>query len=102
MRSRVVALAGCVGALVMAPEAVAQSKGCSNIKGAEVIGVENLTCRSGQKVARGWVTGYKRDGRLNRSVFSFRCRNRPSEVEGTTIYCRKGRSLVRFYPNVRR
>ena len=61
-----------------------------------------ISCKTAHKVARAWVSAYRRDGDPNRTVATYRCRNRPDEVEGDVIFCRKGRKSVRFYPNVRR
>ena len=49
--------------------------------------------------ARIWVSGARRDGRYDRDLFGFRCRNRPSAAEGDTIVCRKRSRLAIWYVN---
>jgi hypothetical protein len=79
------------------PAAAATTQSCPNVRGAEVIGATNLSCRSARKLARVWVAAVRRDGRYDRDLFGFRCRNRPSRYEGDTIVCTKGRRKAAWY-----
>lgn len=81
------------------PSASAYNRSCPNVKGAEVIGTTNVSCRSARKLARVWVQNVQRDGRYDRDLFGYKCRNRPSRAEGDTMVCRKGRRLVTWYVN---
>jgi len=77
----------------------AATHSCPNVRGAEVIGARNMSCTSARKLARVWVSQARQDGRYDRDLFGFRCRNRPSAAEGDTIVCRKGSRRATWYVN---
>lgn len=88
-----------LSAALDAAGALATVRGCPNVRGAEVIGATNMSCRSARKLARVWVAAVRGGGSYDRDLFGLRCRNRPSQVEGDTIVCRKGRRRAQWYVN---
>lgn len=93
----------CTSLALMSAATPAQARRqCANVPGGDVISASNLTCRSAHKLVRGWLAGVRRDGRYDRTVFGFRCRNRPSSSEGDTMFCTKGSSRATWYVNVPR
>lgn len=96
----IAALLGTAGLSAIRPNAAsATSRSCPNVRGAEVIGATNMSCRSARKLARVWVNAVRGGGSYDRDLFGFRCRNRPSQAEGDTIVCRKGRRQAVWYVN---
>ncbi len=83
-----------------ASSAPAATRMCSNTYGGDVVSATNVSCRQAHKLIDGWARNAKRDGRYNRTQFGFTCRDRPSSVEGDTMYCRKGSQRVRWYVNL--
>lgn len=104
MRTRLprLALLAAVAALTAAAPspALAQSRSCANVRGGDVVGTTNLTCRSAHKIIRAWTNGVGRDGRYDRRVFGGRCRHRVDPYEGDVMRCRKGSSVVGWYVNL--
>ena len=106
MGTRLTALA--VGTVLLAAgpasanePAQASSRLCANTYGGDVISAtNNLRCAKARAIVRAWAVRYRRDGRVNRTVLGYRCRDRSSSVEGLTLKCRRGRKVVRFYANV--
>lgn len=82
------------------PTGQAATRGCSNTYGGDVISATNVTCRRAKRVVRTWARRYKRDGRVNRTVLHFRCRDRSNSVEGLVVKCRRGVKRIQFYANV--
>jgi len=77
------------------------SRLCANTYGGDVISATNsLRCAKARSIVRTWAVRYRRDGRVDRTVLGYRCRDRSSSVEGLTVKCRRGRKVVRFYANV--
>ncbi len=93
-----VAVTGVVG--TAAAPAQAATRSCSNTYGGDVVSATNVSCRQAHKLTNGWARNVKRDGRYDRAQFGFTCRNKPSSVEGATIFCRKGSQRVRWYVNL--
>lgn len=84
-----------------APEALAKTRMCANAPGGDVVSARNTTCAEAHKLMRLWVAGVRRDDRYDRTVAKWSCRNRPNEIEGDVMRCRKGRNqTVRWYVNL--
>jgi hypothetical protein len=75
-------------------------RSCSNTWGGDVIEAKNMRCRTAHGLVRTWARRYKRDGKVNRRVLRFRCRDRSNSVEGLVVQCKRGHASVTFYANV--
>ena len=73
---------------------------CRNTYGGDVISASGVGCRKARQVVRAWGRGFKRDRRVSRMAFGYRCSGRSDSVEGLTVRCRRGRASIRFYANV--
>jgi hypothetical protein len=61
-----------------------------------------MRCSKAREIVRTWAVRYRRDGKVNRRVLGFRCRDRSNSVEGLVVRCAAGHKSVRFYANVPR
>jgi hypothetical protein len=80
----------------------AAAKTCKNVYGGDVIAAYGVGCAKAREVVRTWAIRYRRDGRINRRVFNFRCHGRNDPFEGLTMRCRRidDGARVRWYANV--
>lgn len=81
--------------------ATAATRGCANVRGAaDVVFAENMSCRSARRVLATWGQRVRQDGRPNRRVLGYTCRQRADSIEGAVLRCTRGRRSVRAYPNL--
>jgi hypothetical protein len=77
---------------------------CSNTYGGDVVQASHVHCGTAHRIVRTWAHRFKRDGRVTRTVLSFRCRDRSDfagGAEGLVVRCRRGSSRsVMWYANV--
>jgi hypothetical protein len=96
---RTTATCALVFAIVAGPSS-AETRMCANTYGGDVISAKNMRCWKARDIVRTWAVRYARDGRVNRRVRRFRCRDRSNSIEGLVVKCRRGDKRVRFYANV--
>jgi hypothetical protein len=95
-----VALASGFGMIRTTESAEAARQLCRNTYGGDVVSARNMRCSRARRIVRTWARRYKRDGRVNRIVLGFRCRDRSNQYEGLVVHCRRAPRAVRFYANV--
>jgi hypothetical protein len=115
MRRALVPLAAALAAVVLAPPAAAEARGCPSGDlrypfapgGPKHFGVLRLEiagagCATARRVARGWMRGFERDlragrVRVTRTVDGFRFRAlRPTEAQTYRLRGRRGAVTIRF------
>src|SRR5688572_20835193 len=102
-RSFLAAAVAATTILLLPAPASASARMCSNTPGGDVVSATNTTCREAHKLIRLWLAGFRRDGRTDRNVAKWTCRNRPNAYEGDVMHCSKGaRQRVRWYVNIPR
>ena len=80
--------------------AQAATRMCANTYGGDVIAVVKVRCSKARAVVRTWARRYRRDGRVDRTAYGYRCRDHSNSVEGLVVRCRRGGAKIRFYANV--
>ncbi len=83
---------------------IPRAKLCANTFGGDLIRARIVGCAWARHVVRNWARRYRRDHRVNRRVFGFRCRGRNDAIEGLVVHCARlgGRATIVFFANVPR
>ena len=98
---RAAAVSAALFAVLPAPSS-AEVRMCANTYGGDMVSAKNMRCWKARDIVRTWAVRYARDGRVNRRVRRFRCRDRSNPIEGLVVKCRRGDKRVTFYANVPR
>jgi hypothetical protein len=82
------------------PPAQGAQRSCANVRDGFQIAATNVSCTTARRVVSTWGRRARADGKRNRRVLGYSCRQLTSGAEGRTVFCRRGGRVIRFYPGI--